>query len=284
MRRLRDIAARPLGIGELKHVNDWAVREGWNPGLYDSRVFQEADPGSFLTVENKGEPAGALSAVCYTADFGFAGFFVTAPECRNSFYGWTLLQAGLQRFGVRSIGAEAVPERLGLYAHYGMTPHSKTISFAGLCPLVKKTWAPCLRSAKELSFNEIADYDARAFGAPRFEILKSWLGQPATHAIGYVSGNRLLGFGVVRRAFRGVRIGPLQADSPEIAGELIDALEGFAPGEELTIDCPDTNQAGLRLMKEKAFFPIDSTIRIYRGVPPKDIPFKVFGRMSFALG
>lgn len=284
MLHLAKAAARPLGASERHHASAWAVKEGWNPGPADVLVFDAADPGSLLTVEANGVPAGVISAVRMTANFGFIGFFVLGPRYRRSNYGWRLVQASLERMGGRSIGADGVLERVHTYSHYGFSPHYHTISYHGVAPLRPARWRAGVELASGTPPSELASYDEAVFGVPRAAFLREWLSLPDSRALVFKREGRVCGFGAARRCHRGVRIGPLQADDPEAAESLLDALLGFAPGEEFSIDCPEINPAAGKLLRKRDMVAGLATARLYRGAPPDGIPARVYGLMSFALG
>ena len=275
---------RPLAEKELACATAWAVSEGWNPGPADARVFAAADPGSLLAVEADGRPAGVISAVRMGAGVGFLGSFVLAPDYRKSNFAWTLWKAALDRLGDRVIGADGVLSRLPNYARYGLMPHYHTTSYTGLTPLRTVAWQKGLGLAHDTSLGELAAYDLASTGLPRAPFLREWLELPDSLSLVVKRDGRLCGLGMARRCHDGVRIGPWQADDPEVAEALFDALAGFAPGEPLSVDCPEINPAAVKLLLKKGLRPGEVTARLYRGEPPQHLPHRVFGQMSFALG
>lgn len=265
-------------------ANEWAVKEGWNPGLADAYVFNTADPGSLITVEANGRPVGVISAVLMNADFGFTGFFVLDGDYRSSVYGWMLQQAALERLGDRVIGADSILCRIPHYARHGLKPYSHTTSYQGVAPLRPAEWRPGVEHAAGTPLTELAAYDAVGYGVCRAAFLGEWLKLPLSRALVFERDARLCGFGMARRCHEGVRIGPLQADDPEAAEALFDALAGLMPGEPISIDCPGNNPAAAGLLRKKGLVAGMVTARLYRGEPPVNTPARVYGLMSFALG
>ena len=78
------LVVRRMAESELGLALDWAAAEGWNPGLCDAECFYAADPEGFFLGEFAGsEPIGCVSAVAYDEHYGFLGFYIVKPRCRN---------------------------------------------------------------------------------------------------------------------------------------------------------------------------------------------------------
>ncbi len=275
---------RPLRDAELPLANSWAVGQAWNPGPSDGLVFNAADPGSLLALETAGGPVGVVSAVRMTDEFGFIGFLVLDPAYRRAPYGWMLVQAGLERMGERVIGADSEEARVRGYRRLGFDPSFRTLTWRGVAPVRPAVWAAGVACVGEVAADELDAYDARNTGHARSAVLREWMGLPGRRTLVFRREGRLCGLGTARRCHRGVRIGPLQADDPEAAGALFDALAGFAPGEPIWLDCPENNPEAARLAAERGLVATDLVVRLYRGEPPPGRPECVYGLMSFALG
>jgi hypothetical protein len=89
---------------------------------------------------------------------------------------------------------------------------------------------------------------------------------------------------VIRPCFHGHKIGPLFADSAEIAEALFQGLSSSVPGQVLFLDTPEPNHAAVNLAKRHGMAPVFGTARMYsKGEPEIDL-MKVFGVTSFELG
>lgn len=281
---LADALIRPLLESELSLANQWAIREGWNPGVEDARIFNAIDPGSLMTLEVGGKPVGAISAVRLSKDYGFAGFFVLSPEHRRARFGWMLLQAGLARMEDRVIGSETIFELVRTYARYGMRPHYTTTSYHGTAPIHPPAWQPGVEPGTDANVEELVAYDAENCGVDRGPFLRAWLKLPQSRVVVFRRAGKLCGLGVARKCHQGVRIGPLQADDPAAAEALFDALSGLAPGESLSIDGSEPNPDAAKLALAKGLAIHSSTSRLYRGAPPVGRLNRVYGLISFSLG
>lgn len=63
----------------------------------------------------------------------------------------------------------------------------------------------------------LASYDRMNFPAERKEFLQKWITLPESKSIAYIKNNKIEGYGVLRVSADGYRLGPLYADSYEIA-------------------------------------------------------------------
>ena len=65
----------------------WAEAEGWNPGLHDARCYPKADNGGFIGGFLQDQMIGSISAMRYSHDFGFIGFYMVQLPYRGQGYG-----------------------------------------------------------------------------------------------------------------------------------------------------------------------------------------------------
>src|SRR6185369_328610 len=96
-------------------------------------------------------------------------------------------------------------------------------------------------------------YDRLFFPADRGTFLQCWIAQPGSTAIGFMAGDRLEGYGVLRPCREGCKIGPLFANDPAIAESLFLALKASASaGEKIYLDTPEVNLQALALARRQS--------------------------------
>ncbi|MFC6519844.1 hypothetical protein ACFQAT_08695 [Undibacterium arcticum] len=117
------------------------------------------------------------------------------------------------------------------------------------------------------------------------QFLRCWINQPQSTALGILRNGTLAGYGVLRSCRSGYKIGPLFADSPELAEHLFLALKAHAPeGAPIFLDTPAVNSAAVDLVRRHNMIVEFETARMYSG-KCHDLPIsRLFGVTTFELG
>lgn len=272
---------RSLRPDEIQLAIDWAAAEGWNPGLLDADCFGVVDPAGFLVAELQRGPAAVISVVNYDPHFAFLGFYIVRPDLRGRGIGWTLWQEGLAHAGARTIGLDGVVAQQENYASQGFSLAYRNIRFAGH---VTGTCGEGTVDLGQVPFAMVEASDARIFPAPRTSFLRTWLGTPGHVGRAVLREGQLVGWGVIRPARQGFKIGPLVADDSVAAATLFDALAASVGPAEIILDVPEPNANALRLAHARGLQPVFETARMYTGpIRPVDLN-RLYGVTSFELG
>lgn len=271
-----------LDAAGLATALDWAAAEGWNPGVDDGPAFLAADPEGFLGAHVDGELAVTVSLVRYDDRFAFGGFSIAAPDHRGRGIARGLSRVVLERAAGRVVGLDAVLEQEATYARDGfVTAHGTT----------RYTWTPTTAGppvdppvdARSVGVGILAEYERALFPAPRARFLDAWLAMPSAVSLAVVQDGVLVGWGLRRRCRSGHKIGPLFADSPEVADVLLRALVRDADGP-VSLDVPDPNLGARSLVDRHGMTPVFSTRRMYRGPAPVLDLERVYGVTTLELG
>ncbi|WP_308797237.1 GNAT family N-acetyltransferase [Agromyces silvae] len=275
---------RRMQRSELDLVVRWAADEGWNPGLLDADAFFTADPSGFFVGTLDGEVIASISVVSYDASYAFLGFYIVRPEVRGRGYGLRLWEYALAQSHARTIGLDGVVAQIPAYERAGFALAHRNVRCVtesrGAGPS-----APASRPIEDADLAAVIEYDGRVFGAPRAAFTGSWLTQAGVHSRVHVDAGSVTGYGAIRPATEGFRIGPLFADSPTVAeGLLSDLLGAVPPGVEVAIDVPTVNDAAVRLVHARRMRAEFETARMYLGPAPAAPMHDVYGVTSFELG
>jgi len=264
-------------------IRSWAAAEQWNPGLHDADAFFAADPEGFFLGELDGEPAACISCVAYGTGFGFLGQYIVRPEFRGRGYGLAVWKAGMQHLGDRNIGLDGVLNQQENYrtsgfhfAHQHIRYHARG---GGDSP-------PGLIRLAEVPFEELFRYDRLHFPAERREFLREWIAMAGSTALGSMRFGRLAGYGVIRPSQDGCKVGPLFADDPAVARDLLRALLATAPGQTVAIDVPEpsANPHAAEFVETLSLVEVFRTARMYTKAPPALPLDRIFGVTTLELG
>ncbi len=275
---------RTMNRKEVDFTIEWAAKEGWNPGIHDADCFYSADPKGFLIGLLDDEPIATISAIKYGESFGFLGFYIVKPEYRGEGYGIQIWNAGLKYLEGRNIGLDGVVAQQDNYKKSGFKLAHRNLRCEGHGEDNVPEYSEIVKLST-LPFETIDSYDRPFFPANRTQFIKSWINQVGCNALGIMTNGKFAGYGVIRKSCSGYKIGPLFADSPELAEALFLSLRsGIKPAEPFYLDIPEANRAAVALSECYKMKIVFETARMYTGKKP-DMPFNhFFGVTSFELG
>jgi len=274
---------RNLNSSEVKLAVDWAAKEGWNPGINDAELFYLADPDGFYGVEYQGQIIGVGSAVAYDPNFAFCGLYIVHPDYRGQGYGLALTHHRLNYCGERNVGIDGVLENVEIYKRVGYVPYYQNRRYQGNAK-ADQTMFREITDLSNIGFEQIKRYDSQCFPAPRDAFLKAWISQPQSRALAYIEDAQLKGYAVRRQCIEGHKIGPLYADSEQIAQKLFASLQTDVDGEAIFLDIPDNNQAAISLAEKTGMEIAFATARMYKKGLPDIAMDKIYGVCTFELG
>lgn len=272
---------RVMNRQDMDLMIDWARLEDWNPGVNDAGCFHTADPNGFFIGELDGEPVGCISAVKYSKDFGFIGFYIVRPEFRGKGYGIKLWHTGMDYLKGCDIGLDGVPAQQCNYQKSGFKLHYSNVRYMG----VSEGWEPrYTESLDSVAFDDLLKYDTHIFGVQRSTFLKAWINQPDSFGCCSVEHGKITGYGVLRLCDDGYKVGPLFADTPDVAQDILDSLLSNIGGLTFYLDVPEENTGGMIIAEEYGMTPVFGTARMYTGTKHHVLVDNVFGVTSFELG
>ncbi|WP_329457225.1 GNAT family N-acetyltransferase [Streptomyces sp. NBC_01497] len=316
------LVVAPASVADWAQVEEWAAGENWNPGLRDTACFHPTDPEGFFVGRLGGRPVSAVSVVRYSEGYAFLGHYLVRPALRGRGLGLATWQAAVPHAGSRTIGLDAVPEQEATYRRSGFVAAYRSLRYGGRPPRRSAPPPPAGRLPAPLPagrppnagpwsadapapgqppadpsladgvvrergalLDRVAAYDARCFPAERRGFLGRWLAEPGHVAYVRLRGGVIRGYGVIRPARSGHRVGPLFADTPEDAGALLDALLAHAdPDSDVVVDVPEGHAAARSLVEARGLVPGSYTVRMYAGEAPPTPAGRVFGGTSLELG
>lgn len=275
---------RNMSRSELDVAVEWALKEGWNPGIHDADCFWAQDPNGFF-VETLGDKIIAtISAVRYGETYGFMGFYIVKPEFRGKGHGMKLFNHAWKYLGNRNIGGDGVIENLPKYAKVGLKLEHYNARYEGKGCGSNKLQANVV-PVSMLNIKDLFNYDGSVFGFPRNKFLKLWINRLETKTLGYVKNGQLKGYGAIRKCFSGFKIGPLFANTDDVASSLFESLLNQVKlSDSVFFDLPECNKHSLKMANQHKMTKVFATGRIYTKGQPNFPLKKWYGITSFELG
>jgi len=228
-----------------------------------------------------------ISVVNYDDQFAFLGCYRVTPEHRGKGLGLATWTRAVTHAQGRTIGLEGVPAQQDTYRNSGFTLAHRTVRYTGRLTAPRAIRTELIVPAADIGGDAIAEFDAGTFPADRPRFLASWMTAPDNHGLALVSKGRLCGFGVIRPAREGARIGPLLAETPTGATMLFDALVAHADAHDapaITIDVPEPNLAARAVAVSRGLAPVSETARMYIGTTRPVATERIFGVATLEAG
>ena len=265
-------------------VQRWAANAGCNPGIGDARLFMTADPGGFRVGRQDGWLVSAVSVLRYSDVYAHLGNLLVAPDARGQGWGRATFAAAMPLAYDRITGVDATPERVDFLGRHGFAPAWRAIRYQGRPTPAPRTDPHVVRLERR-RMHLLAPWDAAVFPAPRHALAVSFTATVGRHTLAYQGKTAIQGYGVLRPAHQGIRIGPIYADSEATAAALLGALCDRASqldADTITVDVPDNNPAALALAEACGLHRAGETVRMYH--PGRhEVPAAKSSNTCFAL-
>ncbi len=289
---------RPLERRDISCVTHWSRIEGFAPGIGDVGIYRHTDRQGLWVGWLGNKPIGCIAGIRYNASYGFIGLFIVTSEYRGNGYGCELWKHALNHLeNLPCIGLEAAPSRITDYSKWGFKASSDTTRWQLIHSdkllkdnlLFNNQFEQLhLLEGHNIPSNSIQAYDAKREPSPRPHFLSDWLNHSAGKVLALVDrDNNCHGFGRIRPCLlkegEGWRIGPLIADSDELAELLIRNLTERHPGIIL-LDSPGLNPGANDLCERLGFNKSSQTLRMYKGTQPTIQMKDVYGLACLELG
>lgn len=193
----------------------------------------------YLALDEIGRPVGSAMHFPMGDDFALLGMMVTQPRLQSRGGGRFLLRRILRDCAGRDLRLNATRSGYRLYREEGFIDVGKVWQHQGVVghvPPLDPLPGVDIRAITARDHAAIEGMDAHAFGADRRDVLAALMGV-GTGLIALRDGQPC-GFALVRRFGKGQVIGPLVAESEQIAIAITAPLLARAQGSFVRIDTP----------------------------------------------
>ena len=285
---MTDFKIRPATADEFRTAVDWAAKEGWNPGLDDLAPFHGTDPDGFIMGFLGDMPVSSISVVKYPDCFGFLGFYIVHPDHRGTGLGIETWNAGMAYLEGCTVGLDGVVQQQENYKKSGFVLAGRNVRHTGRAtPLDANDVSLDIRTVGTDDLAAAGDFDAKHFPVRRDAFIRTWLtpGEGGNRmSLIAIRDGEIAGSATVRACRAGYKIGPLFAQTPEVAEALFVALSATAAGEAIWLDIPENNPAAVALAERHGLTEVFGCARMYHGEPPAMPWSEIYGVTTFELG
>ena len=239
---------------------------GWNQLEQDWRVFLEWEPAACLIEEREGSVVGTVAGLRYGHCFSWLSMLLVDPRERGDGIGTRLLQESLNMLGEDCVRLDATPlgrpiyARSGFVDEYPVTRVSAKVDAAEFAPFHSG-----VRRIGEPDLNPVFAYDRAVFGADRTRLLLALFQLAPAYAWMAGKPGDVQGYCFGRPGFLYEQLGPVVAQDPEIAANLVSACLKSQGGKNFVLDAPHFHPAWLSWLERHGFTPARSFVRMRRG-------------------
>ena len=243
---------RTAGADDLPRVAELRERVGWAVHEWALRaVLDPPHARCLVAVDGTNHVIGVGSGISYGA-LGVVGNMIVDPSHRRRGIGAAILEAivdFLDGRGCTRLELSATDMGRPLYEQYGFT-----LAEPGVSAVVPRQAhaeaqsAATLTDAGPATLAELGAFDAPRFGGDRSPLIASMLADAARPLVVARSEGAVAGWAWVRPDAE--RVGPLVADTPEVAAALVgDALRRLPTARTVRLNLPGANRAGVARLR-----------------------------------
>lgn len=247
------LRVRTAGTDDLPRVAELRERVGW--AVHEWALRAVLDPPyarCLLAVDGANHVIGVGSGISYGA-LGVVGNMIVDPSYRRRGVGAAILEGVvdfLDELGCTRLELSATDAGRPLYEKYGFTLAGPGVSAVVPCRArADDDGTAELTDAGPTSLAELAAYDAPRFGGDRSPLIASMLADRARPLVVARREGTVAGWAWVRPDAD--RVGPLVADSPDVAAALVgDALRRLRSARTVRLNFLAANRAGAARLRQ----------------------------------
>jgi ribosomal protein S18 acetylase RimI-like enzyme len=279
------MSIRPLVDSDLERADDILklAFQGSVSRLSELQLYRRIQPDGWFIATREDIPVGMVGATNYGA-FAHVGFMAVHPQAQRQGVGLALMQFLLGRLEqqVPLVMLDSSATGRPLYDKLGFTAYDETLMFQ-LQHVVASPHRPAhVRSISARDLDELAEEDARVFGANRRKVLQTLLEFfPGGAFLQRDADGKIMGYLFTQPN----RIGPWVMLQPGQAEGLLQAALTLMHDETVSVTVPAGNQEAKELLHDYGFDHLRTNRHMGRGVggPPGQRQ-KVFSQTSLAIG
>lgn len=241
--------AKTVGFKTEPEIWRWMLSIGRGTGAHDPRLGL----------------VGTIVVLPFGSEVAMIAMMIVHAERQQRGIGKQLITRALARgaFATHALYATAVGEKL--YRPLGFIDQGANLRLEGSLTEGPARGDPAVRPMTDADLHRVVSLDARAQGAPREALIRSFRARASQALVIDRGGPELAGYGFASRDQTTQRIGPLVAEHDEDAIALASTLA--VVGETLRIDCEPGESALREWATARGLVPGEVSPRLVRGRP-----------------
>ncbi len=258
-----EIEIKVMQQADIPFVVEVTTVEGWGHSQADiERLLSFSPEGCFIAWAN-GEQVGTVTTTRYE-DFAFVAVLIVRKEKRGRGIGGKLLQQAIEYLhsqGVRTIELDGVLKAVPLYHRLGFHDKYLSLRFHGCATDLGEH---CERYDHSLR-DEVLSFDRDRIGLERSAVIDRLLSEFAD-STSVLRDRGLRAYTILRpREDDSLALGPLIAESPADAIQLLKAVMRSCTGSVVRIGVPELQERVVEFLRESGFAQSDPSLRMYLG-------------------
>lgn len=266
VRKIEILLLAERDVAEAMRLKDGA---GWNQTEEDWRRLLRLGPRGCFAATASGRLVATTTTTTYGRTLAWVGMVLVNPMFRRKGIATALVRAALDNLdaeGVAAVKLDATPEGASVYESLGFEAELRVERWTGTASGKRPEDGMSGDAAPSQLLEEVVEFDRRAFGADRSELLKAlWDGACARPSLRVGGGGRLRGYALARRGSQATYVGPVVAEEAEIAAFLLDDLLGRLGAGRVYVDLNTTFEGGALELAARGFSKQRELIRMRRG-------------------
>jgi ribosomal protein S18 acetylase RimI-like enzyme len=242
---------------------------GWNQTEEDWRRLLRLGPRRCLAATAGGRLVATTTTTKYGRTLAWVGMVLVDSLFRRKGIATALVRAALDSLeseGVEAVKLDATPEGAHVYESLGFEAELRIERWMGTAGGNTSEDGMSGNAAPSQLFDGFFEFDRRAFGADRSELLKALLeGACASPSLRVGHGGGLRGYALARRGSQAAYVGPIVAEGAETAALLLGDLLGRLGTGQVYVDLNTTFEGGARELAALGFIKQRELIRMRRG-------------------
>lgn len=260
---------RLLSESDIAEAMRLKKEAGWNQTEEDWRRLLRLGPRGCYAATARGRLVATTTTTTYGQALAWVGMVLVNPMFRRQGIATALVRAALDSLEAEDVAAvklDATPEGAPVYESLGFEAELRIERWTGMGGGNASEDGMSVNAAPAQLFEQIFEFDQRAFGADRSELLKALLeGGCATPSLRIGGGGRLRGYALARCGSQATYIGPIVAEEAETAAFLLGEVLSRLDAGRIYVDLNTTFEGGARELSALGFIRQRELIRMRRG-------------------